>query len=389
METHTDLKTLRTIALPVGVLGLAACGLGFTQDREAFAVSWLMGWTYWFWLSLGALGWLMIHHLTSGRWGFVIQRPLEAAARIMPVMALLFIPVALSMHELYEWTHEEVIANDPLVQHKVSYLNETGFHTRAVIYFVIFTVLAYALSGMSRSASADGNPETVKRLRVVSAPGLVIFGLAATFASFDWLMSIEPHWFSSIYGAIFMVAGGLSIMLFLAVVMNTLAKSEPMKSVITPQQFHDLGNWCFAFTVLWTYMNFSQYLIIWSGNVYELTFWYLHRMAGGWVEFTTVMAIVLFGAPFMLLLFRANKRNPKTLAMIALPILVFRYLEVYWLVGPSFRKDVLSVHWMDAAALAGIGGIWLWLFAIGLKNAPLLSGDFRFTDFAKGHSTGH
>lgn len=389
MDTHADLKTLRTLALPVGVLGLAACAFGFTQDRDTFAVSWLMGWTYWFFLSLGALGWLMIYHLTSGRWGYVLQRPLESAARIMPVMFLLFIPVALSLHNLYEWTHEDVIANDPLVAHKVSYLNETGFLIRSVIYFVIWTALAYALSGLSRKAGADGNPETVKRLRVISAPGLLAFALAATFASFDWLMSLEPHWFSSIYGAIFMVAAGLSTMLFMAVVMNTLAKTDPLKSVITPQQFHDIGNWCFAFTILWTYMNFSQYLIIWSGNLYELTFWYLKRMAGGWVEMTAVMAVLLFALPFALLLFRQNKRKSCVLASIALPILVLRYLEVYWLVGPTFRKEALSFHWMDAAALAGIGGIWLWLFATGLKNAPLLSGDARFTEFAKGTSSEH
>lgn len=389
METHVDLKKLRTLALPLGVLGLAASAFGFTQDRETFAVSWLMGWTFWFYLSLGSLGWLMIYHLTSGRWGFVIQRPLEAASRLMPVMFLLFIPVILCMHELYEWTHEEVLATDKLVQHKASYLNEQGFIIRWAIYFVVWSFLAFALSRLSRKAGAENNPDTVKRLRVISAPGLVAFALAATFASFDWLMSLEPHWFSSIYGAVFMVASGLSTMLFLAVVMHTLAQREPLKSVITPQQFHDIGNWCFAFTILWTYMNFSQFIIIWSGNLYEETFWYLHRAKGGWVEVSILMAIFLFAAPFILMLFRANKRNSKILAAIALPVFIFRFLEVYWLVGPTFREQAAAFHWMDAAALVGIGGLWLWLFATGLKNAPLLSGDARFTEFAKGKASGH
>ncbi len=387
-NAHVDLKKLRTIALPVGLLGLAASAFGFVQDREAFAVSWLMGWTFWFYLSLGALGWLMIFHLTSGRWGYVLQRPLEAAARIMPVMFVLFIPVLLSIPELYSWARPEVIAKDPIVQHKLAYLNAQGFVVRCVIYFIIWTALAYLLSNGSRKAGAESSPDTVRRLRVISAPGLVAFGLAATFASFDWLMSLEPHWFSSIYGAVFMVAAGLSTMLFLAVVMHVLAGREPLKGVITPQQFHDFGNWCFAFTILWTYMNFSQFLIIWSGNLYEETFWYFQRAKGGWVEVSSVMAVVLFALPFILLLFRANKRNSRILAMIALPVFIFRYLEVYWLVGPSFRP-VAVCHWMDVAAMAGVGGLWLWLFANCLKKAPLLSGDARFVDFANGHGGGY
>jgi hypothetical protein len=389
MQTHVELKKLKSIALPVGIAGLAASAFGFFQDHDTFAVSWLMGWTFWFYLSLGSLGWLMVYHLTSGRWGYVLQRPFEAGARIMPVMFLLFLPVLLSMHELYEWTHEEALAHDPLIQHKASYLNESGFVVRMVIYFAIWTVLAFVLSNMSRKPGADNNPEAVKRMRVVAAPGLVAFGLATTFASFDWLMSLEPHWFSSIYGAIFMVAAGLSTMLFMAVLAHHLSGREPLRGVITKQQFHDIGNWCFAFTILWTYMNFAQFLIIWSGNLYEEAFWYLDRSKGGWIEVSVLMAVFLFAVPFLLMLFRNNKRNSRILAGIALGVFIFRFLEVYWLVGPTFRKQAAAIHWMDVAALAGIGGLWLWLFASGLAKAPLLSGDARFTEFAKGDSTGH
>lgn len=380
---------MRNVALPVGLAGLAACVYGFLHEREAFSVSWLMGWTFWFYITLGSLGWLMIYHLTSGRWGYVLQRPFEAAARLMPVMFLLFLPVVVNMHDLYEWTHEEVIANDKLVQHKQAYLNEQGFQTRLGIYFAIWSVLAYSLSSLSRRAKADGNPETVKRLRQISGGGIVVFGLAATFASFDWLMSLEPHWFSSIYGAIFMVASGLSTMLFMAMLAHHLSRREPLKNVITTQQFHDIGNWCFAFTILWTYMNFSQFIIIWSANLYEETFWYLYRSKGGWIEVSILMAVLLFALPFLLFLFKSNKRNSGRLAKIALVVFIARILEVYWLVGPTFRKEALAVHWLDAAAWAGIGGLWLWLFAGGLAKAPLLSGDARFTEFAKGGSGHH
>lgn len=390
MDTRVNLKTLKTIALPVGIAGLAACAYGYKQDHQAFAVSWLMGWMYWFYPTLGALGWLLIFHLTSGRWGYVAQRPFEAAARLMPLMLVLFIPVVMSMHGLYEWTHADVVAKDPLIKHKEAYLNEQGFIIRAGIYFAIWIFLAYVVSGLSRGAKADGNPDTVKRIRQIAAPGIVAFALAATFASFDWQMSLEPHWFSSIFGAIFMVASGLLAMLFVAVLMHHLSKRDPLKNVITTQQFHDFGNWCFAFTILWTYMNFSQFIIIWSANLYEETFWYLYRSKGGWKQFSMVMAVVLFALPFLLLLFKSNKRNSGRLAAIASVLLVARFLEVYWIVGPTFRKEnVLALHWMDAAALAGIGGIWLFLFATGLGKVPLLSGDARFKEFAKGGGSAH
>jgi len=389
MDTRVNLKTLKAVALPVGLVGLAASAFGFLQDRDTFAVSWLMGWTFWFYLSLGSLGWLMIYHLTSGRWGFVIQRPLEAAARLMPVMLVLFIPVVLCMHSLYEWTHADALAHDHLIQHKVSYLNEQGFITRLGIYFAIWTALAYIISGLSRRAGADGNPATVKRIRQFAAPGLVAFALAATFASFDWLMSLEPHWFSSIYGAVFMVASGLSTMLFMAMLMHVLSGRAPLKGVITTQQFHDIGNWCFAFTILWTYMNFSQFIIIWSGNLYEETFWYLDRTKGGWIEVSILMAVLLFALPFLTMLFKGNKRNSGRLAILAGLLFLARYLEVYWLVGPTFRKEAAALHWMDAAAWAGIGGVWLFLFALGLGKVNLLSGDARFVEFAKGGEETH
>lgn len=389
METTVDLKKLRNLALPAGVLGLCASAYGYMQNHDVFAVSWLMGWVFWFFITVGSLGWLMIFHLTSGRWGYVLQRPFEAASRLMPLMLLLFIPIVLNLHSLYEWTHPEVLATDKLVQIKAPYLNEQGFIIRLVVYFVVWIALAYSLSAISRKASSNGSEEAVRKMRVIAAPGLVLFGLTATFASFDWMMSLEPHWFSSIYGAIFMVASGLTTMLFMAMLANHLSQREPLKGVITAQQFHDIGNWCFAFTILWTYMNFAQFLIIWSGNLYEETFWYLYRSKGGWIQVSVLMAIFLFALPFLVLLFKSNKRDSSRLAKIAFFIFVARLLDVYWLIGPTFRKKALDLHWMDAAAFIGIGGIWLWFFALGLRKVPLLSGDARFVDFAKGSKGGH
>lgn len=376
-------------ALIAAVAGLALCALGFVVDRAQFAESWLMGWNYWFFIASGSLGWLMIYHLVSGRWGYVIQRPLEAAARTIPVLLLLFLPVFLCMHELYEWTHEEVIANDHIVQKKLAYLNVPGFALRFVIYAVIWTGLALILTGLSRKLDDHPDAAVVKKLRAWSAPGLVLFGIATSFASFDWLMSLEPHWFSSIYGAQYMVWQGLTTLLFMVIVLRFLVQQDPLNRVVTPRQIHDLGNLTFAFTILWAYMAFGQFLIIWSGNLYEGTFWYMYRTEGGWQIVSWILFIGHFALPFLALLIRANKVRIGVLAGICLFLLVVRNADLYWQVAPTFRKTPFAVSWLDPAAWVGIGGLFVYLFASQLEKRPVLNRDPRFTEFAEGGKDGH
>ncbi len=375
-------KKVAGIAAVIGILGSIA---GYVMNHEQFSRSYIMAYDYWLGLGLGGLGWLMIIHLTSGRWGLVIQRPMEAAARTMPLLLVLFIPVVIGMHDLYEWTHKDVVAEDHLLQFKQPYLNTPGFLIRAAIYFGIWIVLAYALSRLSRKQDETGDADITRRLRVISAPGLVLFGLSATFASFDWLMSLEPHWFSSIYGALFMVGHGLGALAFIGIVTHVLARRKPLEGVITPQQFHDVGNLTFAFVILWTYMSFGQFLIIWSANLYEETMWYLDRRYGGWLIVSIILFILHFVVPFILLLMRNNKRISGRLVKIGLLILVVRYVDVYWQVAPTFREHAASLHWMDAATFLGVGGLWVLAFLRQLGQAAVLpKNDPRHTEFVKG-----
>jgi hypothetical protein len=251
----------------------------------------------------------MIHHLVIARWGLVIQRPLEAATRTFPLLVVLFVPVLLGMHELYSWTHAEA-AHDHVLMKKAAWLNETAFYIRAVIYFALWLGLSYALSHWSQRQ--DQRPEeAVKlqlRMRKLSGIGLVVFGLAVTFAAFDWIMSIEPKWFSTIFGSLVMVSQGISALCLMAIVVHRLRGVAPIDRLATTQQFHDIGNFMFAFTILWTYMSASQYIIIWSANLPEEIEYYLHRAHGGWPEFAGAIAVLLFAIPFLVMLFKANKK---------------------------------------------------------------------------------
>lgn len=377
METTADLSKLKTPALIAAVVGLMACVAGYITDRAQFAQSWLMGWNYWFFIASGSLGWLLIHHLAGGRWSYLLQRPLEAAARTIPLLLVLFIPILFSMRELYMWTHEEVVAHDPLIQHKLRYLNERGFQIRLMIYAMVWVGLTLSLSALSRRLDMDGEMGLARRMRAIAGPGLVLFVLSATFASFDWLMSLEPHWFSSIHGALYVVGQGLSTLLFMAMVLHGLSFRPPVQGEITAQQFHDIGNLSLAFILLWAYLNFGQFLIIWSGNLHEKTFWFLKRASGEWLIVSWILFVFHFVLPCFFLLIRDNKRRSTTLAGIALLVLAARYVDVYWQVAPAFR-DSFVPHWLDLAAFVAVGGCFLHAFARGLGKVPFLGRDPRF-----------
>jgi len=391
METQsTNFDKIQKPAFILGIIGLAASAIGFTTEHEQFAHSYLLAYVFWLALAGGSLVLLMIHHMVSGRWGYVIQRPVEAAARTFPLFALLFIPILLSMHELYHWTHAEDVAKDHILQWKAPYLNEPFFQVRAAIYFVVWIGLAYILSGWSNKLDQTEDANTVKKLRALSSVGILAFALTMTFASFDWVMSLEPHWFSSIYGALFMVGQGLATFAFMSIIAAHMGKSAPLKGVITTQQYHDIGNMMFAFTVLWTYMSFSQYVIIWSGNLPEETFWYLDRARPGWLPVSFMLFGLNFVFPFLIMLFKSNKRNPDRLKWIALWVLSVRTIDFYWQIGPTFRESALDLHWLDAATFIGVGGIWLAVFFAILKRRPLLiKHDPRFGAFAAGGQAGH
>lgn len=391
-DIQSGLGKGQKIAWTIGVAGVVAVVAGYMGvggGRETFSASYLMAFWYWFCFAAGSLGLLLIHHLVGGHWGFVIQRPLEAAARTIPFMAVLFVPIVLGMHDLYKWTHEAEKA-DPIVSKKLAYLNEPGFIMRAAIFFACWTILAYLLSNWSRKQDAESDPSrTNEKIRLLAGPGLVIYVLCMTFAGIDWGMSLTPHWFSTMYGPLFMVGAGLNTFALMAIVANRFQQRAPFHHALGQQQFHDIGNMMFAFTILWSYMSISEYVIIWSGNLYEETEWFIHRAHGGWKSISIALAIGQFAIPFLLLLNKSMKRHGHLLAKIAIWVLAFRYLGVFWLVAPCFR-DHLAFHWMDAATVVAVGGIWVGLFLGQLRKMQLLPmGDPRFKAKLEAAKGGH
>lgn len=388
--------------LMLALVGFAGLGAGYIFDKQHFFLSYLVGYMFWLNVALGMLGLLMIQHLSGGAWGVVSRRIFEAGARTIPAMAIFFIPVVLGMHNLYEWTHADVVAKDPILQHKAPYLNESAWLIRAVIYFVIWSLMAFLLaswsSGQDRDAANVGN---TKRMRMLSGPGLIVFSLTVTFMSVDWFMSLEPHWFSTMYPVLFVVAQGLAALCVTILVLSVLSNREPMANVIQPAHLHDLGKLTMAFVMLWAYVNFSQYLIMWAGNLAEEVPWYLRRTRGGWVGLAGFLILFHFALPFLLLLSRSLKRNPRTLAMVAAGLLAMRVVDIFWFLRPAVAAHghleeghaglaaALKTVWIDAAALAAIGGIWLFLFFRQLAARPLLPANDPNFEEALHHHGGH
>ncbi len=357
----------------IGIAGLAIGLLAWFQDPHQFFRSYLLAYVFWMGLTLGSLSLLLLHHMVGGAWGFVIRRILEASTRTILVMGALFIPVLLGITELYEWSHAEVVAQDALLQKKSAYLNIPFFVGRSIVYFALWIGLAYFVNKLSVEQDKTGDPGITRRLQLVSGPGLVVYGGTVTFASIDWVMSLEPHWFSTIYGLFYIVGFGLSAMAFSIIALRWLRDYEPLDSVVTDKNFHDLGNLSLAFIMLWAYLGFSQYLITWSANLPEEIPWYLNRMHGGWQYLAIFLIVFHFALPFMLLLSRTTKRKAGVLAKLALAVLVLRVVDLFFLIVPATGHDQgLNVVWSDAVLLAGLGGIWVWTFLHKLKDRALL-----------------
>jgi hypothetical protein len=362
----------------VGILGLAASGLGAVIARDQFFRSWMLSSLFWLAIALGALPLLMLHHLVGGKWGFAIRRILEAASRMLPLMAVLFIPILFGIHSLYEWSHADIVAGDEILKHKSSYLNVPFFTGRAAFYFLVWIVFGWLLNRWSAEQDRTGQLSILPRLQKLSGAGLVVYALTITFASTDWVMSLEPHWFSTIYGMMFMVGQVLTTLAFAVAILALLAETPPLSEYLTAETLNDLGNLLFAFIMLWAYLSFSQYLIIWSGNLPEEIPWYLRRSSGGWQWIAIALALFHFAVPFFLLLVRRNKRKLKIVASIALAVVAMRLLDLMWLVIPAHEASV-HVHWLDVVALAGIGGLFLAGFSRQLRQRPLVpQGDPEF-----------
>lgn len=358
--------------LIAGVLFLIILAAGALLDRQQFFRSYLFGFTFWVGITVGSLALLMLQHLTGGGWGFVIRRVLEAATRTLPLMLLLFVPIVIGAHWIYPWTNPEKMASPVLLAKSRGYLNLEFFIVRAAIYFAIWLVIAYFLNRWSLEQDRTAGRQFTKRMQVLSGPGMVLFVFTVTFASIDWLMSLDPEWSSTIYGFIFVAAWSLSALAFVIAVMAVLAKHEPMNLVVAQLHFHDLGKLLLALVMLWAYFAFSQFLIIWSGNLPEEISWYLPRTRGGWGAIALTVVILHFALPFLFLLSRSLKRDASKLVIVAALILVMRLIDLLWMIAPGFTGEHFQISWMDVVAPIAIGGLWLAAFAWQLSKRALI-----------------
>jgi len=359
-------------SLAVGVVFGVLAVIGAFINLDQFYRSYLVAYVDWLGLTLGSLALLMLVHLTGGDWGHVIRRILEAGSRTLWLMMVLFVPVIFGMSRLYIWEQPEAVAHDPKLQRITQlYLTHNGFILRAVVYFAIWGVLVWFLNRWS--AAQDSPPSRVRgaNFRALSAPGLVLYGFTISFAAIDWVMSLDPHWISTIYGLIFVAGQGLAALCFVVAVVAILVRYQPMSEYIKPGHVHDYGNLMLAFTMLWAYFSFSQWLIIWAGNLPEEISWYMVRLSGGWAWVGLFLALFHFAVPFALLLSRPFKRKVRHLVWLAAWLLAMCYLDLFWYVMPTFYGQI-HVSWLDVALPLAIGGLWLAVFFGNLKGRPLL-----------------
>ena len=361
------------IPLGIGIAGIVVCVVGAIFNPVQFFRSYLIGFLFWAGVALGCLAILMLYHMVGGKWGFLIRRILEAATRTFPLLAILFIPILFGARDLFPWARPEVVRADAVLLAKARYLNLPFFAIRAAILFAVWIVLARILNRWSAEQDESDDPAIGMKLQYVSAPGLILYAATSFFASIDWLMSLSPHWYSSIFGMAFMVGHGLSAMAFVLLAVRYLAGVEPFSRFAVSGVFRDLGNLLFMFLMLWGYMTFSQLIIVWSGNLPEEISWYLPRLQSSWKFVSLFILLSYFGAPFLLLLSRRVKADIRFLSAVAGWVLAMRAIDLIWLIEPIFHPGGIFVHALDFAAPIGIGGIWTAFFLWQLERRPLLA----------------
>ncbi len=372
-DVRGSIEGVQRRALLVAVAAGVPALVGAVFQTDQFLRSWLLAFLFWMTFPMGSLGLSMLHHLTGGSWGLTIRRLLEAAMRTLPWMALLFVPIALGVGRLYPWADADVVAADAVLQKKEAYLNVPFWLVRAVVFFGVWIGVSRIVARTVTQQDRTGDPKLAHRLRMLAGPALGVYALTMTFASVDWGMSLEPHWFSTIYGVLFIVGQGLGTLCLSVVMGSWMARREPFSRWIQPKHFHDLGNLMLAFVLLWAYVSFSQYLIIWSGNLAEETPWYIHRTGHGWQAIAIVLIVFHFAVPFLVLLSRRTKRGARNLAVVAVALLFLRFVDVFWLIAPAFHTEGLHVSWLDVVVPVAVGGFWVAIFFRGLKGRPLIS----------------
>ena len=370
-------ETMQTRSLFIGLVGTVAAVAGAFLAPESFYSAYLTVFMLGLGLSLGCMAILMLYHLVGGAWGTVSRRILEAGMMTLPLMAVLFIPILLNLRRLYDWARPDVLAKDPkLADIAHTYLNRNATMTRAAFYFAVWMLMAFLLNRWSTEQdNVEAKNRSTLRFRALSAPGLVIYALTISFAVIDWVMSLQARWISTIYGLIFIAGGALSTYCFVVLIETILGQRKPMSEYLRSTEVHDHGKFMLAFVMVWAYFNFSQWLIIWAGNLPEEIPWFFRRIHGGWGYVAFFLVLFHFAVPFAFLLSQRLKRQTSTLVWIASWLLLMRIVDIFWHIEPaqSLHHDTFHISWMLFAALAGIGGLWMAYFFRNLRARPLLA----------------
>lgn len=363
--THLDsarATLLKQIAIGLAVLGVVLAAVAAFVDTKRFAFSYLTGFTFVTTLGLGGLFFVLIQHVTKAGWSVAPRRQMEWLGGFLPLTAILFIPLAILAGTIWhDWWHPETLhgAEAELVQQKLGYLNPTFFYARAVIYFATWAFLSWLFRNTSRKQDMSGDPKLTEKMQTWAGPALFAFGFTLTFAMFDWLMSLQPTWYSTIFGVYIFAGSVTSSLALLALMTLGLQNTGLLGNISTVEHRHDIGKLLFGFTVFFAYIAFSQYFLIWYANIPEETEWFLHRW-GPWAGLSISLIFFAFVLPFIVLLSRMAKRNPAVLLVGALLVLVGRAIDMYFLVFPSLDHHGHGPHvtWMNFTALIGIGGLY-------------------------------
>ena len=381
------LHRLRTVGLLVGSAGLLVCGFSYLQFRERFYPSYLTAFLFWLGLSLGSLVIAMIHGLTGGAWGRTIRRILEAGYETLPLMAVLFFPIWIDAARIYPWADPHYVSHHEVLIRKSAYLTVAGFQIRALVYVAAWIVITMVLNRWSPNDERDPDSDRARRLQTASGLSFIVFGFTFTLACVDWSMSLEPLWYSTMYALIQIAGQGVAALAFAILFAATLSSHFPWSRLVTASRLNDLGNLLLAAVMFWAYCSFFQFLVIWSGNLPEENFWYVHRLTGGWELLAISLAVLHFSVPFFLLLSRTVKRNSSHLRCIAWLLLLMRYVDLYWTVIPGFQQEHatysgLMFDWLSVVTLLTVGGLWMALFSWRLLRRiplpiydPLLQGE--------------
>jgi hypothetical protein len=372
-STRPIIERVQRRALVVAAIGLLATIALGARDWTQFLHSWLFAFVYWMVFAMGCLAILQLHHMTGGRWGFPIRRILEAGTRTILPMSFLIIPVLIGIKKIYPWAaNPDMLGDEPSDHFRHVWLQPGFFVVRAIIYIAIWNMLAFLLNKWSAEQDRTGDLTYKERMTSLSAPGTVLWALSWSWAMLDWVMSLEPKWFSSIYGMVFMVIACLTAVSFSVIMLRMLNDYQPLRESYEPSHLNDLGNLMLAFTLLWTYMSFAQFLIIWSGNLKQEIPWYKSRVFTSWGWIAAALLILHFFVPFFILLQRRVKRRVQRLAILSVWVLLISLVDVFWLIVPGFENAGLRVSPVDIVAVIGIGGLWVGLYMAQLKRMPLL-----------------